>query len=112
MKIAVPTADKKLCMHFGHCDEFALVDADMAGGKITGTVYVTPPPHEPGLLPKWLHEKGVETVIAGGMGVRAQNLFSEKNIRVIAGAPEGSPEELVKAFLDGTLKTGGNACSH
>ena len=28
MRIAIPIADGKLAMHFGHCERFALVDVD------------------------------------------------------------------------------------
>ena len=56
MRIAVPTAQGTLCPHFGHCEQFALVDVD--NGKIVKTEYQTPPPHEPGVLPAWLHELG------------------------------------------------------
>ena len=31
MRFAVPTNDKKLCAHFGHCEAFALIDADGEG---------------------------------------------------------------------------------
>lgn len=64
------------------------------------------------MLPRWLSEKDVSTVIAGGMGVRAQNLFAEQNIDVLVGAPAESPDELVNALLTGTLITGKNACDH
>ena len=30
MKIAIPLAAGRLCMHFGHCEQFALVDVDGA----------------------------------------------------------------------------------
>jgi ATP-binding protein involved in chromosome partitioning len=73
---------------------------------------VTPPPHEPGLLPKWLAEKGVNCVIAGGMGSRAQQLFTESGIRVVTGAAGGSPKELVEQYLKGSLQTGANTCDH
>ena len=55
MKIAIPVVDKQLCLHFGHCAQFALVEVDDANKEITGTTYAEPPPHEPGVLPKWLH---------------------------------------------------------
>ncbi|MDD2404593.1 MAG: NifB/NifX family molybdenum-iron cluster-binding protein [Victivallaceae bacterium] len=111
MKIAIPMAEGKLCMHFGHCEQFALVDVD-ASNKITGKTLVTPPPHEPGLLPRWLGEQGVNAIIAGGMGQRAQVLFQERNIKVVVGAPGNEPEILVTAYLDGTLTTGANSCDH
>jgi predicted Fe-Mo cluster-binding NifX family protein len=73
---------------------------------------ITPPPHEPGLLPRWLHEQGATVIIAGGMGQRAQGLFAENGIKVVVGAPAEAPDALVRAYLDGTLKTGGNVCDH
>jgi ATP-binding protein involved in chromosome partitioning len=112
MKIAIPLAAGRLCMHFGHCEQFALVDVAKNDGKATQTTLVTPPPHEPGLLPRWLHEQGADVVIAGGMGQRAQQLFAQSGIRVLVGAPANTPEELVAAYLDGSLKPGQNTCDH
>jgi len=108
--IAVPVAGGKLCAHFGHCEHFALVEA--ANGKIVGKTLHTPPPHEPGVLPKWLHDKGAHIVIAGGMGSRAQQLFTENGIQVITGAPMDAPEALAQQYLSDTLVTGSNVCDH
>ncbi|NLX99973.1 MAG: chromosome partitioning protein ParA, partial [Rhodopirellula sp.] len=52
MKIAIPLANGRLSMHFGHCEQFALVEADAQSGKILDTKLITPPPHEPGVLPR------------------------------------------------------------
>ncbi len=112
MKIAIPMADGKLCMHFGHCEQFALMDVDEKAKKVTGKQLLTPPPHEPGVLPKWLHDQGVNVIIAGGMGSRAQSLFSENGIEVVVGAPGDAPEKVAAAYLDGTLKAGENVCDH
>jgi len=112
MKIAIPLADGRLCMHFGHCEQFALVDVDEITGKSTNKQCVTPPPHEPGLLPRWLHEQGATVIIAGGMGQRAQQLFAQNGIKVLVGAPADTPENLVNAFTSGTLESGQNACDH
>ena len=46
---------------------------------------MTPPPHEPGLLPRGCTNKGSNVVIAGGMGQRAQQLFAQSGIRVLVG---------------------------
>jgi predicted Fe-Mo cluster-binding NifX family protein len=99
-------------MHFGHCEQFALLDVDAAGKKVTGKTMVTPPPHEPGVLPKWLHEQGANVIIAGGMGQRAQGLFQENGIQVVVGAPTGTPEEIATQYLAGTLVSGMNVCDH
>ena len=112
MRFAIPMAEGQLCMHFGHCEQFALVDVDAASKQITGTQYLTPPPHEPGVIPRWLHEQGATTIIAGGMGMRAQQIFAENGITVVTGAPVGSPEALVTAYLQEALVTGANACDH
>jgi Mrp family chromosome partitioning ATPase/predicted Fe-Mo cluster-binding NifX family protein len=112
MKIAIPTVEGKLCMHFGHCDQFALLDVDEKTKKVTGKRMVTPPPHEPGVLPRWLHQEGATVIIAGGMGQRAQSLFAENGIKVVVGAPAAAPEELVAQYLAGTLVSGANACDH
>ena len=112
MKIAIPIAEGKLCMHFGHCEQFALLDVDEKAKKITNKQMLTPPPHEPGVLPRWLHEQGATVIIAGGMGSRAQNLFAESNIKVVVGAPAEAPEQLVAQFLAGTLVSGANVCDH
>jgi len=111
MKFAVPTNEGKLCMHFGHCEAFALIDAD-AQGKILNETYVTPPPHEPGLLPPWLAQQGVNYIIAGGMGSRAQQLFAQQGVRVVTGAQEADPKKAVENYLKGTLVTGANTCDH
>lgn len=110
MKIAIPTAGGQLCMHFGHCEQFALVD--VADGAIVNSTLVTLPPHEPGLLPRWLHEQGANVIIAGGMGQRAQQLFVQNGITVLVGAPADTAENLVTAYLNGALESGQNACDH
>ena len=112
MKIAIPIADGRLCAHFGHCQQFALVEVDDSKRSILSTVYLTPPAHEPGVLPRWLYEQGAGAIIAGGMGQRAQALFVQNGIEVIVGAAGGAPEDLVSAYLNDTLEVGENVCDH
>ena len=110
--IAIPVANGQLCMHFGHCEHFALIDVDTTSKQILKTRQVNPPPHEPGLLPRWLHEQGANLIIAGGMGQRAQTIFDANGIEVVVGAPAGQPREIAQSYLDGALKSGTNACDH
>ena len=112
MKIAIPLAEGKLSLHFGHCDQFALVEVDATTKAITRTETASPPAHEPGVLPRWLHEQGVNLIIASGMGQRAQSLFTQNGIQVLVGAPREDPDTLVRAYLDGTLQGGDNVCDH
>ena len=110
MKIAVPVAEGRLTPHFGHAAEFVVVHAE--NEQIKKTEVLEPPPHEPGVLPQWLHELGVRVIIAGGMGQRALGLFGAKGIRVITGARGLTPEELVRQYLTNTIVTGENVCDH
>ncbi|MBP8259939.1 MAG: P-loop NTPase [Verrucomicrobia bacterium] len=110
LKIAIPLVGDCLSDHFGHCEQFALIDANPDTKAILQITRVTPPPHEPGLLPRWLHEQGVQIIIAGGMGQRALSLFAENGITVRSGLPGRSAEELAKAFLEGGLSSGPAAC--
>ncbi len=99
-------------MHFGHCSHFALVEADPATGTIASVTFVSPPAHAPGVLPRWLHSLGVNTVIAGGIGQRAQGMFEQCGIEVISGAGSGTPEEIAAAYMRGELEIGRNVCDH
>lgn len=112
MKFAIPTANDKLCLHFGHCEVFTFIEIDEETKTIKNNEKITPPAHQPGILPPWVAEHGATVIIAGGMGVRAQQLFADQGIKVIVGADESDPEKLVLAYLNGTLKTGVNACDH
>jgi len=110
MRFAMPLANGVLCAHFGHCQQFVIVDTK--DGGITAMNYHTPPPHEPGALPRWLGELEVNVVIAGGMGRRALGLFNERGIQVMVGVPSASPEVLVADYLAGILRVGENMCDH
>ncbi len=110
IRFAIPTAYGRLCSHFGHCESFAIIDT--VDGVITDVQFLAPPPHEPGVLPMWLKELGVDVVIAGGIGVRAQSLLHNMGIEVIVGAPEEDPKVLVEQYLANTLVLGENVCSH
>ncbi|MGD2099882.1 MAG: NifB/NifX family molybdenum-iron cluster-binding protein [Desulfobacterales bacterium] len=110
MKFAIPLANGKLTAHFGHCQEFAIVEVE--DNQIKKQELLVPPPHEPGVLPNWLHQLGADVIIAGGMGQRAIGLFGEKGIKVITGAPALEPEKLVNSYLDNSLISGENVCDH
>ncbi len=112
MKIAIPVSGGVLSPHFGHCEQFALFTVEADGKTISDRQALAGPPHEPGMLPRWLHEKGATVIVAGGMGSRAQSLFAQAGVKVVVGAPANPPEVIVQAFLDGILQTGGNACDH
>lgn len=112
VKLAIPLAEGSLSMHFGHAQEFALVEVDREKGEVLSMVTLSAPPHEPGLLPRYLHENGANVIVASGMGQRAQALFAENGIEVVTGVAAGSPEEIAQQYLSGSLAAGENICDH
>lgn len=112
MKIAIPLADGKLAMHFGHCERFALIEVDPTKEMIVRREDIEAPPHQPGLLLPWLAGQGADMIIAGGMGQRAIGMFNQQGIQVVVGAPAETPEMLVSNYLAGKLSTGNNVCDH
>lgn len=68
MKIAVAAMGNTVSGHFGHCEDFLIFDT--ADGAVTGEERVPNPGHRPGFLPNFLADRGVEVIIAGGMGGR------------------------------------------
>ena len=112
VRIAIPVTAGTLSSHFGHCEQFAIVDVDRESKEVKGQEFVAPPAHQPGVLPAWLSGLMVNLVIAGGMGQRAQQLFAEKDIEVLCGAPAAEPGVLVREYLDGRLALGQNVCDH
>jgi predicted Fe-Mo cluster-binding NifX family protein len=112
MRIAIPITDGLLAQHFGHCERFALLDVDFNKKEISACSEVEAPEHQPGLLPTWLKERGVNLIIAGGMGARAHSLFDAASIEVLTGAPSHTADTLVREYLDGKLLSVEHLCDH
>lgn len=109
-KIAVPTNAGMLDPHFGHCKQYTIYDVDNT--DITSEEVVDAPPHEPGLLPKWLSERDVTDILAGGMGKKAIDLFNSYKVNVMVGAPEIAVKEIIEGFLNNTISFTNNYCDH
>ena len=107
IKIAISTDGGMVSAHFGRCPEFTIVEIE--DGQLKQKEVIPNPGHHPGFLPQFLHDRGVICIIAGGMGFRAQGLFTEKGIKAITGVA-GSVEEAIKSILAGTLKGGESFC--
>jgi len=109
MKVAISTDTGSVSAHFGRCPSYTIINIE--DGKITKREEIPNPGHEPGFLPQYLAEKGVKTIIAGGMGPRAQSLFAQNNIAIITGI-QGSVDEVIEKFLKNELKPGEDLCGH
>lgn len=109
-KVAIPVSNGILSQHFGHCPQIAMYDIE--DGKVVNHETIDAPPHEPGLLPKWLSDKGATEILAGGMGQRAIALFNQYKINVFVGVPSKPADELILDYIQGALETNENACDH
>ncbi|HHT47306.1 MAG TPA: hypothetical protein GX004_08505 [Firmicutes bacterium] len=108
-KVAIASDGSVVAQHFGRCPAYTLVEID--NGKPVNKNVIPNPGHQPGFLPRFLSEKGVSCVIAGGMGPRAQNLFKERGINVIVGVT-GPIDEVIESYLSGNLIGGESLCGH
>lgn len=106
-KIAIAKEGNQVSGHFGHCSGFQVYH--VLEGQVKEEEYIESPGHKPGFLPKFLAGKEIDTVIAGGMGARAQNLFNDNGISVIVGA-SGSLSDVIQAYIDGDILSTGSIC--
>lgn len=112
LRIAVPVTGGKLSPHFGRAERFAIVDVDRESRTIKGQELVTPPEHQPGMVPEWLSGLMVNLVIASGMSQKTRKFFAGKGIEVLCGAPTAEPQTLVRDYLDGRLDLSRDICDH
>jgi predicted Fe-Mo cluster-binding NifX family protein len=109
MKLAISTDQGYVSAHFGRCQSYTIVD--IKEGQILSREEIPNPGHQPGFLPEYLSEKGVNCIIAGGMGPRAQGLFAQKNIETVIGV-QGVIDEVIQKVLTQELEAGDDLCGH
>jgi len=104
MRIAIAQDGNQVSGHFGHCEGYAIFDVEES--IIYRRDDLPNPGHEPGRLPVYLAEHGVDLIIAGGMGPRAVDLFRENGIGVLLGIG-GNVD-----YIAGRLAPGESTCHH
>lgn len=107
MRVAISTDGDFVSAHFGRCPSFTIIDIE--DGKITSKQVVDNPGHQPGAIPEFLHEKGVNYIVTGGMGQRAIGFFGGFGIEPIIGV-SGKIDETVEKILNGKLEGGESLC--
>lgn len=107
--IALPCKGTQIEEHFGHCETFRIFT--VTDGLITKEEPVPNPGHKPGFLPNFLADRGVNVMIASGMGGGAIEIFEERKVKVVLGAA-GDAKAAVEAYLQGHLESTGSACEH
>lgn len=107
MRVAISTEGDFVSAHFGRCPTFTLVDIE--NGKITKRTEAANPGHQPGAIPEFLHKKGVNCIVAGGMGARATSFFEEYGIKTIVGV-SGKIDDVLEQLKKGALEGGESLC--
>jgi predicted Fe-Mo cluster-binding NifX family protein len=100
-----------IAAHFGRCPSYVLVD--LVDDRILGfQVFDNPyyPNHQPGVIPQFIHSQKANVMIAGGMGPRAIDLFTQLGIDVAIGV-QGKVRDVVESYLRGEIQ-GIVACEH
>ncbi|WP_430885728.1 NifB/NifX family molybdenum-iron cluster-binding protein [Fusibacter sp. JL216-2] len=106
-KIAIAKDGDRVSSHFGHCSGFQVYH--VLDNQVKAEQFIESPGHKPGFLPKFLAEKEIDTIISGGMGATAQNLFNENGISVVVGA-NGMLADVIKAYIAGEIQSTGSVC--
>lgn len=109
-KVAFSTSDEvTIEEHFGGCTKFVIYSIE--DGKILKKDILEAPEHVSGAYPNFIIGENAKTIITGGMGPKAMNILVANGVEVILGA-SGNIEEVLKIYLNGELKSNGEACSH
>ena len=110
MKIAVTYENGQVFQHFGHTQQFKIYE--VAGDKITGTEVIDTNGNGHGALAGFLMQRGVDTLICGGIGGGAQMALATAGIRLYGGV-SGDADAAVNALLAGSLGYNPNVrCDH
>lgn len=108
MKIAVAVTDNMVSGHFGHCEGLSIFEIKngqiikIENYKNNGDCHT---------IPVFLKNKGVEVLLAGGIGAGAISRCNENGVSVISGVT-GGIKESVLSYLNNTLNASGEVCNH
>ena len=100
MKIAVTYENGMVFGHFGHTAEFKIYD--VVDGKVVSSEVVDTNGSGHGALAGFLMQRGVDTLICGGIGGGAINALSNAGIKVYGGV-SGDVDVAVNDFILGRL---------
>lgn len=107
MRVAISTDGEFVSIHFGRCPSFTIVDIEK--GSVVKIEVLDNPGHHPGYLPEFLHQKGVNCIICGGMGERAASLFKSYGIEIFVGVT-GTVKSVIDKLIKGEIKSGKSLC--
>jgi len=93
MKVAISTDQGYVSAHFGRCSTYTVVE--VREGQMLSREEIANPGHQPGFLPQYLSEKGVNCII----------------VETIIGV-QGTVDEVIEKFIKQDLEVGEDLCGH
>ena len=111
-KIAIPTRDNVVDDHFGHCDHYTIISVD-DNKNVIGSERLDSPQGCgcKSNIASVMQEMGITIMLAGNMGMGAFNKLTMHGISVVRGC-HGNIEDVLKAYLDGSIADSAESCSH
>ena len=100
MKIAVTYENGQVFQHFGHTERFKLYEVE--DGAVTASQVVDTAGSGHGALAGFLRERGVQTLICGGIGGGARTALAQAEIQLYPGV-SGAADQAVADLLAGRL---------
>jgi predicted Fe-Mo cluster-binding NifX family protein len=107
LKVAISTEGNIVSAHFGRCPSFTIIEVEET--EVVDKKNIENPGHHTGFLPKFLHDEGVNTIVAGGMGMNALNLFNQVGIDVIVGV-SGNIDDVIDKIAKGQIQSSESLC--
>ena len=80
--------------------------------KIINSYAKEPPPHQEGVIPRWLAAEKASDLLVGGIGPKAVEILYAHGINVYVGVEVDNADNLALDFINGDLKFGQNYCHH
>lgn len=109
MNIAIPVYGDRVMPRFGCAREITIVSVEDTDFALKKRIALSP--EDVLSLPNILQAEQVSLVICGGIHSRFQQLLAKQHIRVLWGTV-GDWQDVMRAYLDGTLQTTRCGCEH
>jgi predicted Fe-Mo cluster-binding NifX family protein len=108
-KVAIPTKDKAVDNHFGHCDHYTIYT--IQNNKVTSEDKFDAPQGCgcKSNIANILRDMHVDTMLAGNMGQGAVNKLSSAGIKVVRGC-SGNTLDVIGGYLAGIISDSGITC--
>ena len=105
-RIAIPVVNEKLSEYFEQCHHFKIFE--LGKTRVISRLLAAPQDIEIFSMPLWLSDQGITDVVTFKIDGRILNLFTNYKINLYIGIKYKLPDEIIKNYLKGNLKSDEN----